>query len=337
MNWKANKKPIIILLVVFVLAFAAAAFDKGSFFGLFSRTGRELAPKDDEETLFYTKLNTCTSENVIERSGFAFKNQNGNISAVELASGVRVDITAPGEGESGEYVKFSEYVSYIYLYDGNDLFRCGINGDHKVKLAEGVLDYELMGDYIYFLQEDNGQTRLFRSILTGSNKKVLFDFAVEDFCAYDGWLLMKKGEEGSSQIWREYNVLTQKSFDHSFAKGAHSFTLDSGSVYYLTGEAGGGSTLWRRNFTTAEDSKVAEGNIVKYRVGSAGIALLVGGGDAAAVEYIDKATMRGKKLEKQSFSPGDGLDLSAGNIYVSNADGLTLYSPVESEEWKTLP
>ncbi len=336
MNWKANKKSIVILLVVFVLAFAAAAFDKGSFFGLFNRTGRELAPKDSEETLFYTKLNACTSENVIERSGFAFKNQNGNISAVELASGVRVDIISP-EGENSEYTKFSEYVSYIYLYDGEDLYRCGINGDHKVKLAEGVLDYELMGDYIYFLQEDNGENRLFRSILTGSNKKALFDFPVEAFLAYDGWLLMKKGEEGSSQVWREYNVLTQKSFDHRFDKGAHSFALDGGAIYYLTDEAGGGSALWRRDFTTAEDVKVAEGNIVKYRVGSSGIALLVGSGEGAAVKYIDKATMRGKKLEKRSFSAEDGLDLSAENIYVSDAGGTTHYSSVETEEWKTLP
>ena len=160
-NGNSLNKKYILLLIGVVLAGTAAWQLTGGALDLAGMRDRDKAPTDAEENLLYGLSYQPSSSACLERDGIVLKNFGGEIRAVELSSGIQVDAGGIAGRSDRPIVRFSEYVSYLYMYDGRTVYRTQIGGDGKVHTAvEDCLKFEPMGNYLYSLKEYKGQTWL---------------------------------------------------------------------------------------------------------------------------------------------------------------------------------
>ena len=174
---------LLLLLIVFALAFGIYSIAGG---GLLQ--GRvEKKPADQQENLVYGLKYTASSDHILERDGIVLINSGDRVLARQLSSGVELEAGSIVQRSNQPILRIAEHVSYLYLYDGTDVYRIQIGGDGKVHTAvKGCLKFEPMGDYIYSIQEYRGTRWLFRCSLVGSNEKRLFTHDTEDFWVCSG-------------------------------------------------------------------------------------------------------------------------------------------------------
>lgn len=332
---KKNKTAIVLLLVI-AMAFIVSALDKGVMLGLFDRTKRNKTPSDTRENLFYNRKKPCTSANVLDRSGFAFLNLRERIVAVQLSSGINITVVNRG-GDQGLYRKFSEYAGNIYLYDGESLWRTGIDGKRVSQIADGVLDYEPMGDHIYFLKIYQDEPRLFRSRLNGSGQEALFDHPVHAFRAFGGNILMLLEERNGEreQRYTRYSVLDRRSMDLVLPAGAGEPELDGEALYYVA-IVDGEQAMFRHTLSVDAAAEIIAQGFTAWEAGPDGIAMLMRDGDTGFLRYIDKETGDARDFLERRFSLAAAVDLSWDRVYVTEADGV-FHSSVAVEEWAILP
>lgn len=331
-----RKRTLAALLAIAIFAVVGASLDKGSLLGIFDRTRLNASPSDEENNLFYSRKKPCTSENVLDRSGFAFLNLGERIVAVELASGVNVTVVEKAP-ERERYRKFSEYAGYVYLYDGDSLWRTGIDGSRVSRIADGVVEYEPMGNYVYFLKWKDGAPRLFRSWLTGSGQEMLFKHPVHEFHAFAGSILMLREprRQGRAQYFTSYSVLDQRSADLRLPAEAEHPWSDGRHLYYVVA-SGDERVLYRRSLDgSGAAERVAEG-FLDCQVGPDGIAMLVREGNAARLVYQDRQTLEARRFDGRLFPCDSAVDLSWDRVYVTGKDGV-YHSPVKGESWRRLP
>lgn len=331
-----RNKTMTALLAIVLFAFIGASLDKGSLLGIFDRTRLNTSPSDEENNLFYSRKKPCTSANVLDRSGFAFLNLRDRIVAVELASGVTVTVVEKTP-EQERYRKFSEYAGYVYLYDGGTLWRTGIDGRRVSRIADEVIEYEPMGNYVYFLKLKDGTPRLFRSWLTGSGQEMLFKHPVHEFHAFAGAILMLREprRQGREQYFTSYSVLDQRSVDLRLPAEAEHPWSDGRHLYYIVA-SGEERALYRRSLDGLESTEqVAEG-FLDWQIGPDGIAMLVREGDGARLVYRDRQTLEVRRFEERLFPCDAVVDLSWDRVYVTERDGV-YHSPVDVESWSRLP
>ncbi len=325
---KSNKRrDILILLAVLLIALAAYFLTRDRFTGLFS--GGLDDPADDEENLYYSIEYEISSAHVLERGGIVLKNAGDLIKAVELSSGIELDVTDLGERSQAPILDFAEYVSYIYMFDGNTVYRSQLDGSELRATVEDCVKFEPMGDYIYSLQPANGAYYLFRCSIIGTYEQQLFSESFLDFRAYDGNLLLQR-ENGD---WWWYNVTTQNSADLVLPEEAREILLDREGVLYLTDTG-----LYRVSYGGKEGMALCEGTVEAYTVGPHGLGLLLNesadGQCAAAVCGPSGEELT--RLEGETFSPESALDLSADYLFVTDETGITHCSPTDTPTWEVL-
>ena len=167
---------------------------------------------------------------MLERNGIVLKNVGDRIRAVELSSGIELDVTDLGDRSQAPIQDFSEYVSYIYMFDGETVYRSQLDGSELRATIEDCVQFEPMGDYLYSLQPADGALYLFRCSIIGTYEQKLFSEPFLDFFAYDGNLLLQR-EDGS---WWWYDVVTQDSADMALPEEAREIALDTQGALYLT-------------------------------------------------------------------------------------------------------
>lgn len=325
---KSNKRrDILILLAVLVIALVAYFLTRDRFTSLFS--GGLDDPADDEENLYYSIEYEISSAHVLERGGIVLKNAGDRIKAVELSSGIELDVTDLGDRSQAPILDFSEYVSYIYMFDGNTVYRSQLDGTELRATVEDCVKFEPMGDYIYSLQPVNGAYHLFRCSIIGTYEQQLFSEPFLDFLAYDGNLLLRR-ENGD---WWWYNVTTQNSADVILPQEAREILLDREGVLYLTDTG-----LYRVSYGSKEGTALYEGAVAACAVGPHGLGLLLFEGEAGQclAAVCGPSGEELTRLEGETFSPESALDLSADHLFVTDETGITHYSPINTPAWEVL-
>lgn len=328
----SNKKYIILLVVVTVLAVGVYFLTNGAL-DIFAVINGEKAPGDKAENLQYGILYQPSSEQVLDRDGIVLKNFGDSIRAWELSSSIEVAAGDIKSRSNRTIERFSEYVSYLYMYDGETVYRTQIGGEGELRATvKDCFKFELMGNYIYSLKEYRGQKRLYRCSITGTYEKILFKDPVEDFWAYGGNLVMLT-QEGS---YRYYNVITQQTLDHTLPEGAHDVALDGDGMLYLL-EENGQSILHRRPYLSQTDTRLLDRTVVRYRSGPGGtIALLLEGQEGCQAAVCQKDGSELTIQEGRAFERDSSLDLSSNNLFVTGGDGVTWYVPIGEASWKSL-
>ncbi|MGX8709522.1 MAG: hypothetical protein ACQGTM_04670 [bacterium] len=330
MNRTFNKKYFFLLIFVAVVAFGAYYITNGSLdFSMLMK--REKSPSDKKDNMYYGVEFECVSQNVVDRNGIVLKNFGDKIRAVELSSDIELKVSDISARSKLPIQRFSEYVGYLYMFDGQTVYRSGIDGKNLHATVEGCSKFEPMGDYLYSLKDYKGTNRLFRCSLVGTYEKMLFTDPVKDFWTYDGNLLMLM-QEGR---YRFYSVVTKESLDHILPDGAHDISIDSEGILFLR-ENANRTTLYKRSYDSQTDRLLLEQNVLRYFVGPRRIALLYMDGDdyKAAVCLPDGSAF--KTLEGMRFPAGCNLDLSADHLFVTDPEGTTWYSSIKTENWKLL-
>ena len=180
-NAQSNKKYIILLVAVVFVAIVAFIVTKGRLD--ISMAGKTMSrPTDKEENLAYGIQYRPSAAHVLQRDGIVVKSSGDKLTAKELSSGITLDATSIAERSDRPIERFSEYVGYFYMYDGETLYRTNVDGTNLKATVKNCLKYEPMGDYIYSLKLHRKQKRLFRCSIIGTYEKMLFKEGVEDFC-----------------------------------------------------------------------------------------------------------------------------------------------------------
>ena len=320
-----KRRDLLLLLVVAAIALTAYFLTRDQLAGLF-RGGLD-EPTDEEENMIYSVENQISSAHALERSGIVLQNAGDRIRAVELASGIQLDVTDLGDRSQAPIQDFAEYVGYVYMFDGETVYRSQLDGSELRATIEDCLQFEPMGDYLYSLKLVDGAPYLHRCSIIGTYEKLLFSEPFLDFRAYDGDLLLQRAD-GS---WWWYDVLTQESSDVALPEGARSLELDEEGILYLTDEG-----LYRKAYDTREESLLYAGSVAAYVVGPHHLGLLLSGpeGCQAAVCGPDGEDL--VILEGETFSPESALDLSAEHLFVTDGEGTTHYTPLGAAQWGPL-
>jgi hypothetical protein len=331
----AYKFWIVLLVIIGLIALASSFSGQEGILNIFGGVKRNKAPTDKQENMFYTKANYAISSDVIERSGFAFKNMGDQIVAVELSSGTRVDVSRITPRSARPILRFSEYAGNMYMFDGNDLYRTDITGETLRLTVIEPLDFAIMGDYIYAIKLHNDESRLFRYRLNGGYEEICFTYAIGGMWACDGKLLLERvKDDGAPYV--VYDVTDQSSLDHVLPDGILDIQTDAEAIWYMMG-AEDEKTLYRRPYDEQEDFEVMRGVYEDYIVGTEVLGLLTRQTDGLVVEVYHKQSGRVTQLDGKLFEADSRIDVSQTYVYVTQADGQTWYSPLEKENWKVLP
>lgn len=346
----------VLLAVIVVISIGLSAFDDGKLFG-FLGLGKKgnMAPSDNQENMYYTQFNYCTSENILERSGFAFKNTGNQVVATELNSGISVpSVTYSNSGIK----KYSEYVSYIYTLNGSDLYRSDINGKRNRILFKNIVDYELMGDYLYFIQSTRSSFSIsdptrphdpinvfYRSKINGGYKEEIFDLIPEYFWASSGNLAIQRlNKNGLNKLSLfVYNVIKQKSAEVYLQATDRIIGLDLDNLYFYRVEAETVSFFRRQLFGEIEEPILilSKGKVIDTALGTTHLAILFAEeGTNSAKLFLQRIDDLRLIAFNKKFDPPlyrqPRLDISTMNVYLTTKENETVYSSLETEEWKVL-
>lgn len=303
-------------------------------------------PADQAENMVYGLYYRPSSENILERGGFLLKNQKSFLQATEASSRITLKAADISARSSLPIVQFSEYVGYFYLYDGQTLYRTNIDGSQLRATIKNCQKYELMGNYIYSLKNDHGQSRLFRCSIIGTYEKMLFSQEILDFWAYNGNLFLKL----TDGQYLCYNVLDKTSRTISLPEDAKEIALCREGILYVSAEGNEGRmALHCRSFLTQKDSILAEQETADYNVQSfcfspSGIALLLSPLDDGSENKSNEVFAAWCGIDgslfhlykEKTFAPNAYLDMGTTWLFVTQADGTTWYTTLEEENWECL-
>ncbi|MBQ9512500.1 MAG: DUF5050 domain-containing protein [Lachnospiraceae bacterium] len=311
------------LLVGIIIAVVIYALTDGRFLNvrLLRQTVKE--PVDKEENLSYERSYQVLSDTLLERDGIVLKNAHDHVIALDVESGVVIKTGDITERSSADIVSVSEYVGYLYMFDGNDVYALAINSGKLKALAKNCLKFIPSGNYVYYLRDEKDSRFLFRCNINGTYEKRLFTEEVDDFWAGDGNLLMRL--RNGRYLW--YDTITQNSLEHILPRDAGMIMASADRFYYLSQ-----GKLYCRGWETQEDEVVSE-NVVLYHTGF----------EHTAVCHTDGTiTLMDSSGEERSIdAPADAenaaLSISSSNLYFTNhSDGTTYKAPFENPSWETL-
>lgn len=330
-NGNSLNKKYILLLIGVVLAGTAAWQLTGGALDLAGMRDRDKAPTDTEENLLYGLSYQPSSSACLERDGIVLKNFGGEIRAVELSSGIQVDAGDIAGRSDRPIVRFSEYVSYLYMYDGRTVYRTQIGGDGKVHTAvEDCLKFEPMGNYLYSLKEYKGQTWLYRCSILGTYEKRLFEDPVEDFWAYGGDLLLLDAEGR----YRWYDTISGDGLEQALPARARDIALDSEGILYLLDEEGG-PALYRKQYT-GQTERLLDGPVAGFAAGPGGIVGLLLEGENGCAAAVCRADGGLVELPGRRFDAESVLDVSSTQLLVTGPDGVSWHTPIAQADWAEL-
>ena len=312
----------ILLLIVFAAAVGIFLFTGGSFLNVRLLGRVDKAPSDQEENMVYGQQYTVLSENILERDGIILYAQDSTLQARELSSGINL-VAADISSRSDRGIQsFSEYVSYLYLFDGTTVYWYQIGGDGKLHTAiRDCTQFIPMGTYLYSLRDLNGTTYLYRCSLTGSYEKILFGVPVVDFEACDGNLLYL--DDSDHYTW--WNVLTGSSMEHVFPTSVEDIKITADGILYISD-----GVLYYRSFLSSEDSVISE----NCRLFNTGVhnAVFISGEDVYIYHTSDGS------LSRLNCDLHDivAVDISAEYVFVKTADNSLYYSNNSDSDWVLL-
>jgi hypothetical protein len=287
--------------------------------------------------MFYSAANYSSSEVVVEKSGFAFLNLGNFISAVQLDSGIKIDVSNISKYSDAPIRRFSEYAGIVYMYDGETVYRTDIKGKNLRRTVLSALQYEVMGDYIYSIKLFRGKYRLFRCRLNGSSEQLLFRHEVSRFWAYNGNLIMECQDTDSSQYSKFifYNVVSGRSLDQLIPAGFTKICLDADGVYYAIPEEKSVSIFYRK-YNEQIDTKIIDGYILDFAVGSGSLAVLVERNEKTGVLLLMKKSNTWTAMDSILFPIGSVIDLSQSNCYITSPDGKVWIARTGQPEWNRI-
>lgn len=331
---QTTKKYVLLLAGAMGLAVAAFILTKGRLD--ISMAGKTLSrPTDTPVNLEYGLSYQPSSEHILERDGIILKNYGAKIRAQEITGGICLDASGITDRSSNPILRFSEYVGYFYMYDGETLYRTNVDGSHLKAVIKDCLKYEPMGNYLYSLKQYHGRSRLFRCSINGAYEKMLFKEEVLDFWTYGGHLLMLLADG----TYRYYNVLTQNLYIHTLPEGAANITLDSQGILYLLRDGTAGCPqLYRQDYLSDNTLSLTPLPVNLYSPGSGNIALLLSAPDTPGLRAAwckgDGSKMQ--IMKEMNFTSCASLDISGQHLFVTEEDGTTWYTPLARENWKPL-
>lgn len=327
MHTSKKQKQIYILLLAVICLVAVVLFLRSDM-SLSMLANRQKAPRDSEENMLYSQEYIIESNHVLERNGVVLRNTGEQIQAIDLASGIVLDVSNIQERSEAPIVSFSEYVGYVYMYDGQTLYRANLDGSNLRATIKDCLKYVPMGDYIYSIKMHNDEPWMFRCSRTGSDEQILFDESISDFWASHGNLLYTSGE--GRYHW--YRLTDRQTLEHVLPDDACEIRLDAVGMLYLT-EIDGVTTLVRRNYNEQSDTPVTDSEVVCYQTGPHHIAALCEQADNRVIEvYATDGTLV-ETFQQLPVSTVEGLDVSAENLFVTDAAGEVWYTPLTAENW----
>jgi hypothetical protein len=332
-----NGKLWAVLLVVAFSALSVSYFNTGRFFSVFDRTRQINNPTDEQNKMFYTAVNYISSESVVEKIGFAFLNRGENIVAVQLDSGVKVDVSSIAQYNGATIRRFSEYAGIIYMYDGETVYRSNLKGENLRRTVLSTIQYEVMGDYIYSIKLYHGERRLYRCRLNGANEQLLFRHGVNRFWAYNGNLIMECSG-GDNPLYAKfifYNVVNGKSIDQLIPAGFAKICLDAGGIYYAL-VRGNEAGIYYRKYNEQIDTKIFDGEILDFAIGSKGMAILAERNGQVEVLGSNKGSGAWAVLGDVLFPLGSMIDVSQTHRYITTPKGEVWITRTEPVEWKRI-
>ena len=331
---QTDKNYRLILVAAICLAVAALVLTKGKLD--ISMAGKTLSrPTDTPLNLEYGLSYHPSSRNILKRDGIILKNFGAEIKAQDLSSGACLDVSSITARSSQPILQISEYVGYLYMYDGETVYRTNVDGSYLKSAIKDCLKFEPMGNYLYSLKMHRGNKHLFRCSITGTYEKMLFKENVLDFWAYGGHLLLLSED----RTYHYYNVLTQNTFTHTLPEDAGCISLDDEGILFLSSAGTSGAPLlYRRPFLSGQDTPLSALPVACYSAAEGNIALIFSsaekGGWTAAWCASDESSMH--TMTEKAFSPNCSLDISSSHLFVTVEDGTTWYTPLSHEDWNIL-
>ena len=332
---KANKKPLGLVLTGIIIIAVILYFVTDGALNLSTMSKTRGAPTDKEENMAYNDNYRSLSENVVERDGIILRAE-GNVlqfyalagkvatsDGSELQEDMQYDLASIAERSELDIEQIGEYMGYFYMYDGKDVWRVHTTNPDLKLTIENALKFEPMGNYLYSIKDRDGQLWLHRCMVTGADEEYMFKESFVDFYAHSGDLLLER-PDGS---WMWFDVVTKNSFDRSLPADAEAICLYNQMVYYIREGRLCASHVLSNNEDLFVDEAIAD-----YCIAEGYCAYLTEDGRLAV---LNMETMDTTEYSGMSFV-GCAVDVSKNNVFVTDSEGKTFYSPLAEDKWSEI-
>ena len=333
---KANKKPLGLVLIGIIIIAVILYFVTDGALNLKVMSKTRGAPTDKEENMAYNDNYRSLSENVLERDGiilradgnelifYALAGKVATSDGSELKEDMQYSLTSIAERSELDIEQIGEYMGYFYMYDGKDVWRIHTTNPELKLTIENAIKFEPMGNYLYSIKDRDGQLWLHRCMVTGADEEYMFKESYVDFYAHSGDLLLERPD--GSYMW--YDVVTKNSFDRSLPADAEEICLYNQVIYYLRD----GKIYSSHVLSTSEDIFVDE-TIADYCIGEGYCAYITEDGRLCVLNMETKDCSEYSGME---FDAACAVDVSKHNVFVTDAEGRSWYSPLEEDSWNEI-
>lgn len=333
---KANKKPLGLVLIGIIIIAVILYFVTDGALNLKVMSKTRGAPTDKEENMAYNDNYRSLSENVLERDGiilradgdelifYALAGKVATSDGSELKEDMQYTLTSIAERSELDIEQIGEYMGYFYMYDGKDVWRIHTTNPELKLTIENAIKFEPMGNYLYSIKDRDGQLWLHRCMVTGADEEYMFKESYVDFYAHSGDLLLERPD--GSYMW--YDVVTKNSFDRSLPADAEEICLYNQVIYYLRD----GKIYSSHVLSTNEDIFVDEA-VTDYCIAEGYCAYITEDGRLCVLNMETKDCTEYSDME---FDAGCAVDVSKHNVFVTDEEGRSWYSPLAEDNWNEL-
>jgi len=333
---KANKKPLGLVLIGIIIIAVILYFVTDGALNLKVMSKTRGAPTDKEENMAYNDNYRSLSENVLERDGIILRAEGNELvfyalagkvatsDGSELKEDMQYSLTSIAERSELDIEQIGEYMGYFYMYDGKDVWRIHTTNPEIKLTIENAIKFEPMGNYLYSIKDRDGDLWLHRCMVTGADEEYMFKESYVNFYAHSGDLLLERPD--GSYMW--YDVVTKNSFDRSLPADAEDICLYNQVIYYLRD----GKIYSSHVLSTNEDSFVDEA-VADYCIAEGYCAYITEDGRLCVLNMETKDCTEYSGME---FDAACAVDVSKHNVFVTDAEGRSWYSPLTEDSWNEL-
>ena len=333
---KANKKPLGLVLIGIIIIAVILYFVTDGALNLKVMSKTRGAPTDKEENMAYNDNYRSLSENVLERDGiilradgnelvfYALAGKVATSDGSELMEDMQYTLTSIAERSELDIEQIGEYMGYFYMYDGKDVWRIHTTNPELKLTIENAIKFEPMGNYLYSIKDRDGQLWLHRCMVTGADEEYMFKESFVNFYAHSGDLLLERPD--GSYMW--YDVVNKNSFDRSLPADAEEICLYNQVIYYLREGKIYSSHVLSNNEDLFVDEAVAD-----YCIAEGYCAYLTEDGRLCVLNMETKDCTEYSGME---FAADYAVDVSKHNVFVTDAEGRSWYSPLEEDSWNEI-
>ena len=332
----ANKKPLGLVLIGIIIIAVILYFVTDGALNLKTMSKTRGAPTDKEENMAYNDSYRSLSENVLERDGiilradgnelifYALAGKVATSDGSELKEDMQYSLTSIAERSELDIEQIGEYMGYFYMYDGKDVWRIHTTNPELKLTVENCIKFEPMGNYIYSIKDRDGKLWLHRCMVTGADEEYMFKESFVDFYAHSGDLLLQRPD--GSYMW--YDVVSKNSYDRSLPADAENICLYDQVVYYLRD-----GKLYSSHVLSNNEDIFVDETIADYCIAEGYCAYLTEDG---ALKLLDMADKSVTEYSGMDFAADYALDVSRHNIFVTDTQGKTFYSPLNEDTWNEI-